>query len=96
MSIGLSLRAMTYTVLLTAKAIEKAGFVPAGVSAYREGKGCAMLEATEMSIREDCTESNIPSCRLDEDEEKFFDKISLELMLAVLRMNGFPIKGFLE
>jgi len=81
---------------ITAKAIEDAGFIPDGVSAYREGKGCAMLVATEMSVREDCIESNIPSCRLDEDEEKFFDRISLELILAVLRMNGFPVKGFLE
>lgn len=81
---------------LTANAIEKAGFLPVGVSAYREGMGCSMLVATEMSVHEDCIESNIPSWRLDEDEEKFFVIIYLELMLAVLRMNGFPNMGFLE
>ena len=81
---------------ITARALEKAGLLPETLAAYREGKGCSMLVATELGLREDCVESNIPACRLDEDEEKFFDRICLELILAVLRINGFPTKGFLE
>jgi len=75
---------------LSSKALEDAGIIPEGLAAYIKGRGCSMLVATELGLREDCIESNIPACRLDEDEEKFFDRICLELILAVLRINGFP------
>ena len=81
---------------LTSKALEEAGIIPEGLAAYIKGRGCPMLVATELSLREDCIESNIPTWRLDEDEEKFFDRICLELILTVLRINGFPVKGYVE
>jgi len=55
-----------------------------------------LVVATEINVCEDCIKSNIPSCRHDKDEERFFDRTSLELMLRVLRMNGFMVKDFLE
>ena len=77
-------------------AIEKAGILHKGLTAYQKGKGCANLVTTELSFREDCLEGCMPAVQIDEDEEKFFDRIPVEVLLAAMRVNGFPNQGFIE
>jgi len=77
-------------------AIEKAGILHNGLTAYQKGKGCANLVTTELSFREDCLENYVPSVQIDEDEEKFFDRIPVEILLAAMRVNGFPTQGYIE
>ena len=67
-----------------------------GLTSYRPGMGCVTLVGVEQAFREDCIQSGIPSTQIDEDEEKFFDRIPLEIILASMRVCGFPIQGFLE
>jgi len=81
---------------ITSAAIEKTKILHRGIASYRQGKSCATLVAVEQSFREDCIESNVPSVQLDEDEEKFFDRVCLEIILTAMRINGFPDEGFIE
>ena len=80
----------------TSIGIEKAELLHDGMNAYRKGRGCSSLVTTELSFREDCNEHNLPTLQLDEDEEKFFDRVPVEILLAAMRTNGFPNQGFLE
>jgi len=80
----------------TSRAIEKAKLLHSGIASYRRGKSCATLVTVEQSFREDCIEGNLPAVQLDEDEEKFFDRVCLEIILASMRINGFPDSGFIE
>ena len=77
-------------------AIDWADILHNGLTAYQKGKGCANLVTTELSFREDCLESDVPSVQIDEDEEKFFDRIPVEVLLAAMRVNGFPNQGYIE
>jgi len=61
-----------------------------------KGKGCTTLVGVEQGVREDVIESGMPMSQTDEDEEKFFDRISVEVLLAAMKINGFPDQGFLE
>jgi len=81
---------------ITSKAIERAGLLHSGITSYRKGQSCATLVTVEQSFREDCIEGNLPTVQIDEDEEKFFDRICLEIILASMRINGFPECGFVE
>jgi len=76
--------------------IEKARILHAGLTAYRRGKGCHSLVTVEQSFREDCLEGSFPTVQLDEDEEKFFDRVPVAVLLAAMRVNGFPEQGYLE
>ena len=80
----------------TSAGIEKANFLHDGIVAYRPGKGCNSLVTIEQSFREDVREHDGPAAQIDEDEEKFFDRIPVEILLAAMRINGFPEQGFLE
>ena len=81
---------------ITSKGIEEANILHSGISAYIKGRGCTNLVGVEQGVREDCIESGVPSSQTDEDEEKFFDRIPVEVLLAAMRVNGFPEQGFLE
>ena len=76
--------------------IEKANFLQDSITAYRPGRGCSSLLTVEQSFREDCREHDSPVIQIDEDEEKFFDRIPVAILLAAMRINGFPEQGFLE
>jgi len=81
---------------ITSKGIEDAKILHEGLTSYRPGMGCVTLVGVEQAFREDCIQSGIPSTQIDEDEEKFFDRIPLEIILASMRVCGFPIQGFIE
>jgi len=80
----------------TSAAIEKLKILHEGITAYRKGRGCANLVATELCFREDCREGGIPSAQVDEDEEKFFDRIPVQILLASMVVCGFPDQGYVE
>ena len=81
---------------ITSQAIEKIKLLHEGITSYRRGKSCATLVAIEQCFREDCVEGNQPTVQIDEDEEKFFDRVCLEIILAVMKINGFPDEGYIE
>jgi len=87
---------MSVVTSYSSAAIERAGILHEGITAYQKGKGCANLVTTELCFREDCLESSVPAVQIDEDEEKFFDRIPVEILLAAMRINGFPTKGYIE
>jgi len=80
----------------SSQGIMEAKILHEGIAAYVKGKGCSMLVGVEQGLREDCVESGVPTSQTDEDEEKFFDRIPVEILLAAMRVNGFPEQGYLE
>jgi len=76
--------------------IERARILHEGIVAYRRGRGCHSLVTIEQCFREDCVAGPWPVVQLDEDEEKFFDRVSVEILLAAMRVNGFPAQGYVE
>jgi len=80
----------------SSKGIRKANILHEGITAYVKGKGCTTLVGVEQGFREDCVESVIPTSQTDEDEEKYFDRIPVEILLAAMKVNGLPDQGFLE
>jgi len=80
----------------SSQGIMEAKILHEGIAAYIKGKGCSMLVGVEQGVREDCVESGVPTSQTDEDEEKFFDRIPVEILLAAMRVNGFPVQGYLE
>jgi len=76
--------------------IERARILHEGIVAYRKGRGCHSLVTIEQCFREDCVAGPWPAVQLDEDEEKFFDRVPVEILLAAMRVNGFPEQGFVE
>ena len=80
----------------SSEGIERARILHDGIVAYRRGRGCHSLVTIEQCFREDCVAGPWPVVQLDEDEEKFFDRVSVEIILAAMRVNGFPEQGFLE
>jgi len=79
-----------------AAATEKAEVLHDAVMAYRKGKGCQSLVTVELAIREDCIESGKLCALLLEDIEKFFDRLTAEIILNAMRKAGFPEEGYLE
>lgn len=80
----------------TSAGIEKAKILHDGIVAYRRGRGCHSLVTIEQCFREDCVAGGWPAVQLDEDEEKFFDRVPVAILLAAMRVNGFPLQGYLE
>ena len=80
----------------SSQGIQEANILHEGIAAYVKGKGCSMLVGVEQGVREDCLESGVPTSQTDEDEEKFFDRIPVEILLAAMRTNGFPDQGYVE
>jgi len=76
--------------------IELALILHEGLVAYRRGKGCHSLVTIEQCFREDCMEGAGPCVQLDEDEENFFDRVPVAILLAAMRVNGFPEQGYIE
>lgn len=84
------------STLHTSRGIEDAKILHEGITAFVKGNGCTTLVGVEQAVREGCVESGIPTSQTDEDEEKCFDRIPMEILLAAMKVNGFPDQGFLE
>ena len=70
---------------------------PDTVKAYRPGHSCTDITLSHLAALEDVQQHrHTILAQLDEDKEKFFDHITLELQLLPFILEGFPPKGFLE
>jgi hypothetical protein len=56
----------------------------------------SFITLVDLAMREDAVSFGRYMALTSEDEEKFFDRVSLEVQLAVLFILGFPLEGFLE
>ena len=65
----------------TSEAVEKANILHEGITAYRKGRGCAMLVCSELGLREDTIESNKPTACFQEDDENFLIGYVLKFVL---------------
>jgi len=79
-----------------AAATERAQYLHDAVTAYRKGKGCSSLVSIELSTREDCIESGKLCALIMEDIEKFFDRLTAEVILNAMIKAGFPDMGYVE
>ena len=75
---------------------EEIKLFPPSIRAYRQGMSTSFITLLDISIREDAITFGRMMSLTSEDEEKFFDRVSLEVQLAVLTILGFPAEGFLE
>ena len=76
--------------------LEATGAIPRETIAYRAGHGTDDITLAVMAIREDALESKTLTAIIEEDEEKFFDRVVLELQLLALIKCGCPPKGYVE
>ena len=76
--------------------LERSGALPPETIAYRPGHGTDDITITVMATREDALELGTLLVIIEEDEEKFFDRVSLELQLLALRRCGCPPMGYIE
>jgi hypothetical protein len=75
---------------------EEIKLFPPSIRAYRQGMSTSFITLLDISAREDAITFGRMMGLTSEDEEKFFDRVSLEVQLAVLTILGFPAEGFLE
>ena len=75
---------------------EEIKLFPPSIRAYRQGMSTSFITLLDISVREDAITFGRMMALTSEDEEKFFDRVSLEVQLAVLTILGFPAQGFLE
>ena len=56
----------------------------------------SFITLVDLAAREDALSFGRYMALTAEDEEKFFDRVSLEVQLAVMFILGFPMEGLLE
>ena len=75
---------------------EEIKLFPPTIRAYRQGMSTSFITLIDLAMREDALSFGRYMALTAEDEEKFFDRVSLEVQLAVLCILGFPVEGLLE
>ena len=75
---------------------EEIKLFPPTIRAYRQGMSTSFITLIDLALREDALSFGRYLALTAEDEEKFFDRVSLEVQLAVLYILGFPMEGLLE
>ena len=76
-------------------ALERTG-LESYLKAYRKNKSTSDISITEACMKEDAEEAGTSFLRLEQDEQKFFDRISLAMQLAAMICFGFPEEGYME
>ncbi|GFH56611.1 predicted protein [Chaetoceros tenuissimus] len=79
--------------------VEKLGIYDDTIAAYRPGHSCDDCTLNHLLAVQDTLdrpEEDILLCQIDEDKEKFFDRITTELQMLPFHLMGFPPKGFIE
>ena len=79
-----------------ARRCEDIKLFPPSIRAYRQGMSTSFITLLDLSVREDAVTFGRMMALTSEDEEKFFDRVSLDVQLAILTILGFPTEGFLE
>ena len=79
-----------------AAGVEATGKLGPEITAYRKNKSTTDITIDERGIMEDALEF----CKLlgiiKEDEEKFFDRVVVELHMMAMKIFGFPDQGYCE
>ena len=79
------------------KEIARIGLLPETVCSYQKGKGCGDATIPDCVIKELIVQNNIFwYAELDDDAEKMFDRLHLELQLVLLVLAGSGPQGFTE
>jgi len=79
------------------KEIAKLKLLPENVFSYQRGKGCADATILDQVVKEIALQRN--DCyvaKIDDDAEKMFDRLHMELQAALLIMAGAGMHGFTE
>lgn len=80
-----------------AKAVEDLQIYDDTIAAYRPGHSCSDCTLNHLlAIQDTISRDDYYLCQLDEDKEKFFDRITTELQLLPLHLMGFPNDGYIE
>jgi len=79
------------------KEIVRLKILPEYLCSYQRGKGCSDVTIVDCVIKETALQSNtFYLVETDDDEEKMFDRLYLELQLALLLLAGAGMHGFTE
>ena len=80
-----------------AQAIEKTQVLDHTIAAYRKGRSCNELSLNNiLAIQDVINNKQTILAHIDEDKEKYFDRISTELQMLPLHIIGFPTHGYSE
>jgi hypothetical protein len=78
-------------------AVESLNILDHTIAAYRKGKSVTDLTLNHITAVQDALRhNNAFLAQLDEDKEKYFDRLSPELQLLPLHILGFPPSGYME
>ena len=76
---------------------EKANSLPHYINAYCKGKSLDDLTLAHILTPKDINQSvHCVLAVISDNEEKFFDRSTLELLCTVLYQHGYPIEGYTE
>ena len=79
------------------KEIARLNLMPENVCSYQKGKGCADATIVDSIIKEIALQNNDRYlAELDDDAEKMFDRLYLELQTVLLLLAGAGMQGFTE
>ena len=80
-----------------ANAVDKTQVLDHTIAAYRKGRSCNDLSLNNiMAIQDTITHKHTTLAHIDEDKEKYFDRISTELQMLPFAIIGFPQTGYSE
>ncbi|GFH45018.1 hypothetical protein CTEN210_01492 [Chaetoceros tenuissimus] len=80
-----------------AQAVEDLNIYDDTIAAYRPGHSCADCTLNHLlAIQDTRARPGYYMCQLDEDKEKYFDRITTELQLLPFHLMGFPNNGYME
>ena len=80
-----------------AATVESLNVLDHTIAAYRKGKSCTDLTLNNiLAIEDTCHYHNHILAHIDEDKEKYFDRISHELQLLPFHLLDFAPEGYLE
>ena len=78
-------------------AVESLNVLDHTIAAYRKGKSVTDLTLAHiLAVQDALRHNNAFLAQLDEDKEKYFDRLSPELQLLPLHLLGFPPSGYME
>lgn len=79
------------------KEIARIGMMPETLCSYQKGKGCGDATIIDSVIKEIALQyDKFYFCEIDDDAEKMFDRLHLELQLVLLMLAGAGKQGFTE
>jgi len=79
------------------KEIARLNVLPPNIVSYQKGKGCADTTIIDLVVKENVLQNNnFYLAELSDDAEKMFDRLYMEIQIALLMLAGAGIQGFME